>query len=281
MFHMPIFIFFSGYLSKNDKNPKVFKLIISYFGFQTLYLLFQRYILNDSSIVFQYTTPYWIMWYLLSLFFWRLITPYVQKSYFSLSISILLALLIGFDSSISFYLSLSRTIVFYPFFLAGTIIDGCFFDYLQQNKNRIISLFLLVLCFIILYLISIDLNEAFLYNAYPYSYFQDNNFQWFFYKLFLIFSSFILVFVCISLIPNKKIPLFSAIGNHTMSIYLLHGFILKWLAYLSFFDQFKSTQSTFYILPLAILITIILSFIKIDALIKTFSLNSCKLKTKP
>lgn len=78
--------------------------------------------INDEYVEFsiQFSTPYWLLWYLLSLIFYYLLIPVIateSKVYAGVILlgTIVLALAIGFDNSIGYYMSLSRTFVFLPF----------------------------------------------------------------------------------------------------------------------------------------------------------------------
>lgn len=52
-------------------------MIYPYLIFQTLYLLFSNQIL-DKDADMQYTTPYWLLWYLFAIIVWNLVLPLVQ-----------------------------------------------------------------------------------------------------------------------------------------------------------------------------------------------------------
>lgn len=123
-FHMPAFAFLSGMCCKLDENtPKRLTqtYVYPYLVFQTLYLLFSNSIL-DISVSFQYTTPYWLLWYLMAMFWWHgMLSMYLalRSKPLALVISMLVALASGFDASIGYYASLSRTLVLFPFFLGG------------------------------------------------------------------------------------------------------------------------------------------------------------------
>ena len=64
-FHMPAFIFISGFFSKFSLK-KILKLIGYYVLFQVIYYLFEVHILGNS-LKFQLHSPYYVFWYLLTL----------------------------------------------------------------------------------------------------------------------------------------------------------------------------------------------------------------------
>ena len=79
MFHMPVFIFLFGYNVRYSPNKVIFRWCIPYIVFQSLYLLFSLFVL-DIKVNFQYTTPYWLLWYMLSCIFYQLLLPLYETT---------------------------------------------------------------------------------------------------------------------------------------------------------------------------------------------------------
>ena len=95
-FHMPLFIFCSGFVSKSENSKSIitiFKLLLIYliFNFSHAFIL---YYYNHRKINF--LQPYHSYWYLLCLIYWRLLINFVENQYFSIIISFILSFLIGF-----------------------------------------------------------------------------------------------------------------------------------------------------------------------------------------
>lgn len=117
-FHMPLFIFISGYFSKNIKKCSknaLNNLLIPYILFSITWSIF-IYTL-EGKFTFSLVTPSWTLWYLLSLFYWRISLKYLVKIKYIIPISVLVSLYIG-TIGIREY-SFSRTFAFLPFFLLG------------------------------------------------------------------------------------------------------------------------------------------------------------------
>lgn len=76
-FHMPLFAFVSGVFARYNPVKIKNNMIYPYLIFQTLYLLFSNRILEKDADV-QYTTPYWLLWYLFAIIVWNLVLPLVQ-----------------------------------------------------------------------------------------------------------------------------------------------------------------------------------------------------------
>ncbi len=80
LFHMPLFIFVSGYCSKFNIKKIIKKLIIPYVFAQTLWSIIEYFIMGSTQNFLLYIlTPRWVLWYLLSMIFWRLSTILLEK----------------------------------------------------------------------------------------------------------------------------------------------------------------------------------------------------------
>lgn len=125
-FHMPVFIFISGYFAKKhlDKNGKrLHRLAIQYIlGCFLLCLI--KSILKGELVARSILSPPFGMWYLLCLFFLYLILPWVVGIRRSFELSVLVALFVGCTDQIGSFLVLSRTICLLPFFLFGALLVG-------------------------------------------------------------------------------------------------------------------------------------------------------------
>lgn len=138
-FHMPAFIFLNGYFSKRPSIKKVINLILLYVIFQTFYCVYRYYAGNFSVIQFTYGRPHTHLWYIVSLCSWYALAIILKKingrNVLKVVLLILLLVLSFFsrfyaDQLIDFIkiyysnmhtqtLSILRTFVFLPFFLAG------------------------------------------------------------------------------------------------------------------------------------------------------------------
>lgn len=161
-FHMPMFLCINGWLAPYNYPSKrtMFKLIYPYVLFQILYQMFNTYVINEESVKFgiQFSTPYWLLWYLLSLIIYYFLIPVIateSRKYAGAVLvgTVILAILIGFDNSIGYYMSLSRTFVFLPFFVFGYYVGHNVFkanDVIKGiRNNKIVKVLFFILAFII------------------------------------------------------------------------------------------------------------------------------------
>lgn len=131
LFHMPIFAFVTGYFTKNlDKAREnaVKKCLIPYLVFQGLYILMAVAMLRLGLAQFNAGTfnasillPSSAFYYLLAVFFWKLL----GKSFFSfrhpLALSVALGLLISCTSYQDFHAGLGAVFSLLPFFVLGVL----------------------------------------------------------------------------------------------------------------------------------------------------------------
>lgn len=230
-FHMPAFAFFSGYFAKWNPRRVVKQILYPYLCFQLLYLLFAKYWLGDP-ISHPFTRPYWLMWYLVSLALWHLLLPlinrYLKFQFFLIAGAVLLALLSGSFPWIGYQLSLSRTIVLFPFFLTGYLCKNAWEEGLPVMKEKIpplsFLLFLLMgICTWLLWIYRSDIQTKWLYHSFSYS---IGHYSIWIRGLFLLNAG-VWIFGILTFLPRQKIPFLTAMGTHTIAVYLLHGFFIK------------------------------------------------------
>lgn len=128
-FHMPLFIWMNGYFYKHRKMIEEFRrclplievCVISHIGFALL----RDGELSISNMFFFNYSP---SWYLLSLCFWRMMSSWLFK-FFDVRKLLIYAIIVEFVSFILIhkyggFLSLMRTLQFYPYFVSGYILQN-------------------------------------------------------------------------------------------------------------------------------------------------------------
>ena len=141
IFHMPAFIFISGYLSKKPQDvlKNVKNLLIPYIlGYS---LTWYAYIWTGRSMDYELLRPSGtVMWYVLALFIYRLTIEALGKIRFIVPLSIIFALWAGTRPEFTTYLSSSRIVVFFPFFVAGYLWKSDYTDVVRKFKGKWILL---------------------------------------------------------------------------------------------------------------------------------------------
>lgn len=229
-FHMPAFAFSTGYFAKNDLPRAARDLLLPYGVFQTLYLLFSKYILQ-KPVIFQYATPDWLLWYLPAAFLWIVLLPIFKtdrpvKQALALTAAAAIALLAGYAPKIGYFLTLSRALVFLPFFLLGYYRLP---DRLLENRlNRCLAAALCAaLALLDGALILSNLNKIqvrWLYGSLSFAVTGSVGIRaaWLFFAAAWTLGLYLAM-------PRRPVPVLARWGQYTMGIYLFHGPILRLL----------------------------------------------------
>lgn len=224
IFHMPAFIFVSGYLSKKPQSAmkNVKNLLIPYIlGYS---LTWYAQIWLGKSVDYEILRPSGtVMWYVLALFVYRLTIEALGKVRFIIPLSIILALWAGTRPEFTTYLSTSRIVVFFPFFVAGYLWKCEYTKAVRDFKGKwiLIPISGFLLYAVPNYMISNEMPVDIFRGNHTYllSGLTDEN--GIVIRLLMYLISFVLVLTFFALLPDIKLPL-TFIGRNTMGIYFFH-----------------------------------------------------------
>jgi fucose 4-O-acetylase-like acetyltransferase len=256
-FHMPLFIFLSGYFSKNVRKTqeKAFeRFLLPYIVWALVYFIIITVTRWKSD--FNFAVPWFAYWYFPSLFTLCLFLPILTTIRLSLPILFVLPLIIGFFPDYSWAFSLSRTICFAPFFLLGYYCNENTLKTIQKNKIPILIAALLVFGALILLCLSplvqenIGKVEHSLWMAEPYRASRVSGGTGVIYRAIimaaaLVFGAFVLAFA-----PHKK-SILTLIGKNSLVIFVFHGYFVQYLN-----DFFTFNPAVFSGVAILILISI-------------------------
>lgn len=230
LFHMPLFVLISGYFSKkyNSKgyiNKLFVKLIIPYILFQVFYTAFYNYL--GSNVEYNFATPRWALWFLVSLFSWNILLFIFAKLKYGIVIAFLISILAGYAPFISAEYSLSRTLFFFPFFLIGYHLKEAHFMYLKQKRIMFASSLLLILSLLLIHYLSLSELKFWLMGKRSYLELLPDTLEiaWIYRTIIYIFIGFISISV-LSLIPKRK-NYFTRFGEFTFFTFILHLIFVK------------------------------------------------------
>lgn len=255
LFHMPAFALVAGFFSKRLKPAAILTLVWQYALFQTLYCLFSAFILQRPvPLVQALTTPYWIMWFLFSLIFCKLMAPLLlhlkAHPLLMVELFILLSLLSDLVRDINYPFSLSRILQFFPFFLLGAYADFSHFEKLRRIPKWVAAAGF-GLSFLALAGVS-RFSHWMLYGTLPFARLRLAPDDGIFLQLSLILWGFVLIGCFFILIPQGE-SLFSRMGRRTLPCYLLHGFVMRGLDTAGFGEGLSPAgQILFYLASLGL-----------------------------
>ncbi len=231
-FHMPLFIFVSGYFSKNvDKcRATAFSDLFLVFIIAQIFWVIFKYLTNGSVYYIEhFLDPGYALWYIVSLFFWRLFLKDIIKLRFALGISFLISPLIMFLSGSEMTLAINKTVGFLIFFLLGYYASAETIGKIRRFP-KYVALPLLFLIFagvtVLLKkgLISYGIFKGVLMHTKTIDSFAD---VWL--GLGAYYGAILLALLCgvlvLAAIPGKK-TLLGAVGQDTLPLYLSHTYFL-------------------------------------------------------
>lgn len=225
-FHMPAFIFVSGYFSKKPFSLKkvVRSLVIPYFVYEVIYFLLYTFVLHKETKLYL-TRPKFSLWYLMGLFAWKLMACFVKKIPGHFWLSIIAGLLIGL-CGLGNFLSIPRILFFFPFFLAGMHFEREQMERFRTRNGRIgaILLILGVYTFLLLAAAFFNVPIYIFYGRYSYHGMQMENMSGMLVRAVCYLLAFLLLYAIMILIPDTK-KRYSYIGQRTMPVYIFHGLI--------------------------------------------------------
>lgn len=225
--HMPTFIFISGYFCKENSNrlKKSVNLFLIYFIFQIIYIYFSSNILNVDMQI-QFKTPYWILWFLIAIAFYNIFIEFIEVDIFKFIGITVIVIWISGENKLGYDYSLARIVYYLPFFLLGYLMNNNTFSYIRKIHVRI-SIFILFI--IMSYGIFKTISGSSIYWFYGsigWKGFGVEEELALRFRLYTYLASVIGILFIMAIMPRKKTFL-SYIGNSTMAIYLIHGFIVK------------------------------------------------------
>lgn len=236
-FHMPAFLFLTGYFARYDRKKIIRGLLVPYVLFQTAYILFDCWLYRAETAL-QYTTPHWILWYLTASILYHLLLPMYEaadrhRQILALGITFGLSLIAGFDATVGYPLSLSRFLVFQPWFLLGHYCrNGNWIPetegWCAGRKVPIKMLLTAAVCVLVLGMHWLAIRPEVLYGSYPYAQLNYGPAE----RLIAGVTAFCWIgFGCLVLLPllRRRVLLLTALGQNTMPVYLLHGFVVRYI----------------------------------------------------
>lgn len=244
MVHMPLFVFLSGFFMKGEMRcrQQMKQMLLYYTALQTGITIWAALFSEGEYSVL---VPVWHLWYLLSLgcmaavglLWYRCIRrfPKADKKPVKAGVlifSVFLGCMAGNISCIGRFLSLSRTIVFLPYFLGGLFCP----DHISWRKYRGIGAAMLADFVLLYFILGRCIPTDFLYQAAPYD--SGMPAEGALCRLLCYFMACSLGLFLLSFIVQRRVW-FSRIGADTLAVYLLHAPIVRML------DKIEMTTELF------------------------------------
>ncbi len=282
IFHMPVFIFVSGLFAKRTVNEKRKDKM---FGYLILYLIFKIYpfcyrTLAGTNPKINIFSEGGVPWFMLALFAFTLITSIIKdfSPKFVLPFSILLACAAGYDKNIGDFLSLSRIIVYFPFFYTGYILDRKKVEAFCEGKlKKIVSASILAATAVFVYIAGDEIYwlRPLLTGRNPFSALGEYAQFGFALRLFYYIALAIICCAIIVITPNKTpFGIAAKLGQRTLAVYGLHYIVFYFMyeAYncKPFFNEIMPGFAGWVIIPISLAVTLFFSWKPFNDVLSSF-----------
>ncbi|ARP74069.1 hypothetical protein LK07_11035 [Streptomyces pluripotens] len=239
-FHMPAFIVISGYFSRTfDMRPDQLKRLITgvavpYILFETAYTLFKNLVTGSHDAI-SLLDPWYLTWFLIALFVWRLTTPIWRLLRRPLPLAVGIAMLATIAPDIGNDLDLQRVLQFLPYFVLGLYMKPEHFRRMRRRAVRIASVPVFAAALAAAWWAVPHVETAWFYHR---DSAQELGAPWWcgpVMTLALMACALLLTVCFFAWVPRRK-TWFTALGAGTLYGYLLHGFLVKFADYRGWFD---------------------------------------------
>ncbi|GAB4074854.1 acyltransferase family protein [Barrientosiimonas marina] len=229
-FHMPAFIFLAGFFAKGSGSIRDIiklakKLLVPYLIFQVIYTGYY-FLIGKDGWEFEMFYPHWALWFLFSLFSWHMLLIAFKRvpAAMGLAITVGIGLIVGYFGDIGHSFSLSRTFVFFPFFLLGYLVTQNQLEWLKHIQFKAAAVIVMLAVAVGIYYAP-DFNTGWLLASKSYSSLGLPEYG-IIARLLVYVTSFAMAASFLAWMPQKHYPL-TVFGTQTIYVYLLHGFFVQ------------------------------------------------------
>jgi fucose 4-O-acetylase-like acetyltransferase len=239
-FHMPLFIVLAGYFSRtfSMSSGKARKLItalaVPYVIFETAFA-FYRWglgIIDKPSISLM--DPYFVTWFLMALFIWRLSTPLWQQFRWPIAGAVVISLLAG-TADLPTEMDLHRMLGLLPFFVLGLMVKPEHFEWLKRRRVRIAGAVVMAGGLVTAVLVDRMMSLEWVLWRIGYADMGVNDLAGMSMRLTMLVAGAVLVAAFLTVVPVRNMW-FTRFGPATMYAFLLHGFGLKFVESRGWYD---------------------------------------------
>lgn len=231
IFHMPVFVITSGYLYGKSKK-KYFKNIVNttlipFLVFQGIYIVFKGVTGEINSLMQllrEIITPGAVNWYILCLFYWKLIIKKIEKNKITIIVLLIIPIITGMVPFISDEFALAKALNYFIYFYLGYIAynkDLMRNYYKYNNKLSFLTLAIVILFLTLINKVSV--NQIAVVSSY--SELGMSIIYGMINRIYIYIVSFIISIFIIIKMSSKEYK-FTYLGSKTISIYFLHNYFI-------------------------------------------------------
>lgn len=244
-FHMPAFIFVTGYYARVLRTKKDWwkltkAVVIPYFILQFAYTAYYIYVLDFDVAFNLFEQSRWGLWFLVSLFCWRIMLPLFTRSKWMIVVALIMALIAGELSFISEPYSLSRTLFFFVFFIAGYHLSVEPIK-ARAKKMKFVGAAIFVTLFTSIYFLGETAWKEWLFGRLPYAQIEPFLVESGSVNRLLVYTiCAVATFAFLAIVPRRNFN-WTIIGQRTMAIYVFHLAIVQTFRETTVYDSLRET----------------------------------------
>ncbi|MFB9879831.1 acyltransferase family protein [Planobispora siamensis] len=225
VFHMPLFVILSGYLSRRfwDSGARTSKLVdtllVPYVIVEAGYAAVRSALGDGWSLSIM--DPAWLNWYLMALLLWRLSIPVWKRVRHPLPIAVAVYVLAGFCELPGDF-SLDRFFGLMPFFVIGLLLAPGHFELLNRAWIKIASACALLGAAAVAIVVAPRVDLGPVYYRHDFEHLDMTWWTGIAVRLGLLVAALVMSAAVLALVPRRE-TWFSGLGTRTLYCYLLHG----------------------------------------------------------
>ncbi|GAB3773687.1 fucose 4-O-acetylase-like acetyltransferase [Nocardioides ginsengisegetis] len=237
--HVPAFVFVTGYLSRSFEwtRPRMWALfktvVVPYLLFEAALAFFRVYV-GGEELADLFADPHWPMWYLSALFFWRLMTPIFKRLPGGLLLAIGISLVAGMRAGD--ILDMARILGLLPFFVAGLKATPERLELLRGNRAlKAAAGLTLVGLLVVAHWTPVWASTEWLYYRSQYGDLEHSDLHAMLVRTGVLLLGTVGSWAFLTLVPRNG-GWFARMGSASLVVYLFHGFVVKSFQYSPYDD---------------------------------------------
>ena len=204
--------------------------------------------------------PAWGLWFLLSLFVWRMLLPYLAVLRHPTALSVGCALAVGHLDGFDGSFSSARTVAFLPFFLLGwKLRQGLGERLLHGAATRCTALAVLAVAAAGCWAYRDGFDFAWLAMRAPYAQTAEAPVRDWAVRAGVLGCGAAVALAFVRLVPKRRLPYLSALGAGGLYLYLLHPPVLRALTTAGWLDWVGTWPSQLALIALVVALSAVLA----------------------
>jgi fucose 4-O-acetylase-like acetyltransferase len=241
LFHMPLFVLVTGYLSRGSTTltPSraqriVGGLVVPYLVFQSGYGVLAA-LAGIEPAEPGLVTPSWLMWFLAAVACWRMTAPVWSHLRAPVAIAVAVSLVGGATTEGA--LALTQVLGLLPFFVLGLCLRPHHLEWLRTPRVRAVAVCVLAVAALVCVVRAplSDQEMEWVYWRSSYAQLGVGLVEGGLVRLGLLLAGLVLAAAFLAVTPRRRLW-FTPMGAHTMYAYLLHGLVVLVALGLGLFD---------------------------------------------